>query len=100
MVPLKRSSVQNLVAQSPNARPSMVTARLECIRIPRAAYCSVPPFRNHLRSAELLRRFPVDAELRGVMQSQEQAVNRCGAILSRLKMSCRNPPFPIIDARA
>ncbi len=41
--PLNFSRDQNLIAVSPSGNPSVVTARLECIRMPQAVYCRGRP---------------------------------------------------------
>lgn len=38
-VPLNFFRVQNLIAANPSGRPSVVTARLECMRIPHTVCC-------------------------------------------------------------
>ena len=106
-VPLNFFRVQNLTAASPSGSPSVVTARLECIRMPQ----TVCDLRRPALSRPLLMLLVMPiasdvlsliAELGRVMQHKNRTVGGDRAITRRLEVAGQNVRFadPVVREEA
>src|SRR6267378_648826 len=91
-VPLNFFRVQNLTAASPSGSPSVVTARLECIRMPQTVCDLRRPALSHpllmlLGYPDRVRALSLVGELGRVMEHEDGTIGGDRAVTSRLKMT-------------
>src|SRR5882762_1888624 len=106
-VPLNFFRVQNLTAAKPSGSPSVVTAKLECIRMPQnrvrsQATCLVAAAVDALGFTNRLGLLPLIGILGRIVEHQDRPIGGGCTISSRLKMAGQNVCFtdPLVGEKA